>query len=68
MEKVRNWLKEEDGFIVFETFGLMLLGVILAIIIALFVLAIAAIEYTRVENEFIGSEAEANDALQRFSP
>lgn len=62
-----EWQEEEDGYIVFESLGLVKGSVIVAVgVISVFSL-ILAYEYTRIENEFIGSEAEANEALQRFS-
>lgn len=66
-KRVNQWLKEEDGYIVFESLGLVKGGLIVAVgVISIFSL-ILAYEYTRIENEFIGSEAEANEALQRFT-
>lgn len=68
MKRIKQWYKSEEGFQVFEKFALMHGGVIVAIGIGLFVLAIVAYEYTRVENEFIGSQVEAGEAIQRFTP
>ncbi|WP_240377287.1 hypothetical protein [Bacillus piscicola] len=62
-----KWWNEEDGFIVFESLGLVKGSLIVATGVISIFLVIMAYEYTRMENEFIGNEVEANEALQRFS-
>ncbi|WP_374724085.1 hypothetical protein [Calidifontibacillus erzurumensis] len=66
--KIKRWLNNEKGFLVFESGLLMKGGVILAIIVGVYVLAIVANEYTRAEQEFVGSEVEADAALAKFYP
>jgi len=60
------WLKDESGFEVFQSSALAVGGLIVAILVGGYILAITSGEYTRIENEFIGSESEANEALTRF--
>ncbi|WP_026701652.1 hypothetical protein [Salibacterium aidingense] len=67
LRSVVSWLKEEDGFQVFESLGLVKGGLIVAVGVISIFLVILGVEYTRMENEFIGNEAEANEALQKFS-
>lgn len=62
----KKWLADESGFQVFESTALMLGGVSIALFIGTIVLALSGYEYTRVENEVIGSEVEANASIQRF--
>jgi hypothetical protein len=64
--KLKLWLGAETGFQVFEGTALMLGGVSLALFIGTAAIAISGYEYTRVENEFIGSAVEADDSIQRF--
>ncbi|MCM3716584.1 hypothetical protein M3202_21300 [Alkalihalobacillus oceani] len=67
LETCRIFLVEESGFYIFEKSMLMNVGVILALLVTSFVLFISSVEYMRMENEFVGNGAEANEALQRFS-
>lgn len=65
--KLRKFWKEEDGFQVFEM-GILVKGsIILATMCITAVIAILATEYTKAENEFVGNEAEAYEALERFT-
>lgn len=61
------FLNEEDGFQVFEM-GILVKGsIILATMSITATIAILATQYTKAENEFIGNEAEAYEALERFT-
>ncbi|MFB0832917.1 hypothetical protein ACEU2D_25470 [Brevibacillus laterosporus] len=61
-----TWLKEEDGFEVFERSVLTKGGIIIAIGVGSIILSLTGGEYTHIENEFIGSEEEVDETLRRF--
>jgi hypothetical protein len=63
MDFIKEFLRNEEGFQVFEHAGLMKVGIVLAIIVGSFVVAIVGNEYLKAEKEYVGNEVEAGEAL-----
>ncbi|MFF0828875.1 hypothetical protein ACFYU8_18375 [Brevibacillus sp. NPDC003359] len=66
MPSVHQWFRDESGFQIFESTALAWGAFMVALVVVGYIVSIASGEYTRVENEFIGSEIEADETLQRF--
>lgn len=66
VQRFKQWLNSESGFLIWESSAIAVGGLIIAVGVGVIIISIVSGEYTRVENEFIGSEKEADETLQRF--